>query len=73
MEAQLAEQKSISSEDEQWLDNDANFIDEQHVLEALGKAPDYDQGFAALTGEQKNIVKMLCEAAGELSKAVGKK
>ena len=73
LQAQLAEQKSISPEDEQWLDFDANLVDEQHVLETLEDASDYEEGFTRLGDEQKEIVRKLCEAAGDLSKAVGKK
>ena len=35
LQAQLAEKKPISSEDEQWLDHDANLVDEERVLEAV--------------------------------------
>ena len=73
LQAQLTEKKSISSEDEQWLDHEANLVDEQQILEALEDALDYEQGFARLDGEQKGIVRKLQEAAGDLSKAVGKK
>ena len=73
LQAQLAEKKSISSQDEQWLDHDANLVDEQQALEALENASDYERGFARLGGEQKGIVRKLREAAGDLSKAAGKK
>jgi hypothetical protein len=48
LQAQLAKAKSISSEDEQWLDYKANLVDEQCVLEALEDAPDYETGEAIL-------------------------
>ena len=73
LEAQLAEGKAISSQDEQWLDHEANLVDEQRVLEALETASDYEQGFARLDDGQKGLVKRLREAAGDLSIAVGKK
>ena len=63
----------ISSQDEQWLDFEANLVDEQQVLEALESASDYEQGFERLDEGQKGLVKKLCEAAGDLSIAVGKK
>ncbi|KAF8230439.1 hypothetical protein L208DRAFT_1281699, partial [Tricholoma matsutake] len=56
-----------------WLDHNANLVDEQQVLEALENASDYEQGFVRLGGEQKGVVQRLCEAAGDLSKVVGKK
>ena len=73
LRAQLAEKKSISSQDERWLDCDANLVDEQRVLETLENASDYERGFARLDGEQKDVVRKLQEAAGNLSRAVGKK
>jgi hypothetical protein len=70
LQAKLAEAKSISSEDEQWLDYDANLVDEQRVLEALEDAPDYEEGIARLDSNQKDVVRRLREAAGDLSKVV---
>ena len=43
IQAQLAEKRSISSQEEKWLDNEANLMDEQQVLEALKKASDYER------------------------------
>lgn len=73
LQAQLAEGASISSEDKQWLDHDANLVDELHVLEVLEDSPDYEQAFSRLDGEQKEIVRRLHKATHDLSKAVGKK
>ena len=74
LEAQLAERKAISSQDdEQRLDHEANLlVDERRVLEALENASDYERDFARLDDEQKGLVKKLREAAGDLnSNAVG--
>jgi hypothetical protein len=73
LQARLAERKSISSQDEHWLDHDANLVDEQQVLDALENTSDYEQGVARLGDEQKGVVRRLREAAGDLSKVVGKK
>jgi hypothetical protein len=73
LQARLAEAKSISSQDEQWLDHDANLVDEQQVLEVLEDASDYEHGLARLDSKQKVIVERLCEAAGDLRRTVGKK
>ena len=73
LQAQVAECQSISSQDEQWLDHDANLVDEQRVLEILEDASDYERGFARLDEQQKGLVEKLHEAAGDLSKVVGKK
>jgi len=73
LEAQLAERKPISPEDEQWLDYEANLVDELQVLEALEDASSYEEGFAKLNEDQKGLVQRLREAAGDLSNPVGKK
>jgi len=73
LKAQLAERKSISSEDKQWLDHNANLVDEYWVLEALEKASDYEQAFARLGDEQKALVTKMYEAADGRTKVVGKK
>jgi len=61
------------SADEQWLDHDSNLIDEQHVLDILESASDYDRGVEWLDGNGKAIVKKLREWAGDLVKIVGNK
>jgi hypothetical protein len=48
-------------------------VDEQQVLEALEKASDYEWGLARLDDKKRGLVKRLREAAGDLSKAAGKK
>ncbi|KAF8219758.1 hypothetical protein L208DRAFT_1417721 [Tricholoma matsutake] len=73
LQAQLHVKKSISSLDENWLDNEANLVDEQRVLDALENASDYERGCKRLDETQKGIVRRLREVAGDLSKAVGKK
>jgi hypothetical protein len=69
----LAEGKSISLQDENWLDHNANFVDEQLVLEALENASDYERGLERLDEEQKSVVRKLWEVAGNLAKMAGKK
>jgi hypothetical protein len=73
LQAQLAKRKPISQEDEQWLDHNANLVDEQRILEALENASDYERGLERLDEEQKGVVRRLQEAAGNLSTVVGKK
>jgi len=41
LKAHLAEKRSISSVDEQWLDNEANTVDEKCIIDILDKASDY--------------------------------
>jgi hypothetical protein len=42
LSARLARAETIPSLDEHWLDNDANTIDEQCVLDTLESASDYE-------------------------------
>ena len=69
----LAEGKSISSQEEKWLDGEANFIDEDHVLEALELASDYEWGLERLDEEQMGLVTKLRHAAGDIIKVAGSK
>jgi hypothetical protein len=48
-------------------------IDEQQVVDVMEIASDYEQGFMGLDDGQKGVVRKLQEAAGDLSKVVGKK
>ena len=73
LQASLAERKSISSQDEQWLDNEANLVDEQRILEALENASDYERGLQRLDDTQKGMVRKLWEIAGNVAKVAGKK
>ena len=69
----MAEKKFILSQDEKWLDQEANFVDEQQVLDALEKASDHERGLEHLDDKQKGLVRKLWEMAGDLAKVVGKK
>ncbi|KAG2354181.1 hypothetical protein BDR07DRAFT_1382449 [Suillus spraguei] len=73
LQAQLAARKSISLQDENWLDHDANLLDEQQALDVLEDASDYERGFERLDEVQKGAVRNLREAAGDLTKVVGSK
>ena len=73
LEAKLSRQESISSLDEQWLDNEGNTVDEQRVIDTLESSSNYEQGLENLDEAGKVIVKKLREWAGDLAKAVGKK
>ena len=73
LEAKLSRQESISSSDEQWLDNEANTVDEQCVIDTLESSSNYKQGLEHLDEVGKVIVKKLREWDGVLAKEVGKK
>jgi hypothetical protein len=43
-------------EDEEWLDNDANLVDEICVLNLLKNALDYERGLGRLDEKEKGVV-----------------
>ncbi len=67
LNAKLSRKETISSADEQWLDHDANTVDEQRVLDTLEEASDYERGVGQLDKDGKKIVKKLREWAGDLA------
>jgi hypothetical protein len=73
LQAQLTKGKSISSQEAEWLDGEANLVDEDRILEALEKASDYKQGLERLDKGQKKLVTKLQQAAKAISKSAGKK
>ena len=73
LNAKLSRKEPISSADEQWLDYEANTVDEQRILDDLEAASDYERGLAQLDEAGKGIVKKLREWAGDLAKVAGKK
>lgn len=73
LKARLAAQQPISSEDELWLDNEANTTEEQRLIYQLESASDYDLELEGLDEEEKKIVNRLREWAGDIVKATGVK
>jgi hypothetical protein len=73
LNAKLARAETISSSDEHWLDNEANTVDEERVLDTLESASDYERGLGRLDQDGKAIVKKLREWAGDLAKVGGNK
>ena len=61
LNAKLKQHESLSPVDEEWLDNEANIVDEQQILELLESASDYEQGLACLDDKGKAIVEKLRE------------
>ena len=59
LEARLAARQTISVEDEQWLDNEANLVEERHALDILTGASDVETGMRLLTENQKAAMKQL--------------
>ncbi|KAH9959917.1 hypothetical protein BGW80DRAFT_1155081, partial [Lactifluus volemus] len=73
--SQLQKQQTISSEDEDWLDQEANFVDEEALVDALEKASDYECALSKLDPTQKPLFERLMELGGGIVKDVvaGKK
>jgi hypothetical protein len=70
LEACLAEQRPISSVDEQWLDNEANTVDEMRIIDTLENASDYERGVGRLDDKGKAIVTKLKGWAGGIAHKV---
>jgi hypothetical protein len=66
LQVKLQQKESISSADERWLDNEANTVDEQCVLDALESASDYEKRLQELDDDDRVIVKKLREWAGDV-------
>jgi hypothetical protein len=60
--------KTISSEDEYWLDHDGNAVEETQVLDILERASDYEKAYAQLDDKLKAAVQRLREFAGDIVK-----
>ena len=48
--------EKISDEDEEWLDNVGNLVDEEAVVDLLENVYDYECGLTQLTSQQKSEV-----------------
>lgn len=73
LNAKLARMETISAIDDHWLDNEANTVDEEHILEALEAASDYERAVGKLDEKDKALVKKLREWAGDLARVAGNK
>ncbi len=69
----LRRKENISNEEEQWLDNEANYMEEDTVVDLLDKASDYQHGVSRLTTQQKIVVKKLMELGSGIKKIAGNK
>ena len=70
---QLADRKSISPSEKHWLDNDANLVDEERILDILERESDYERGIERLDDEGKAVVTKLRELADDMFPKVSKK
>lgn len=63
LEKSLAGGGSITLEEEDWLDNGANLVQETQLVFFLADAPNFGSAVKTLTNEQKEIMARLTEAA----------
>jgi hypothetical protein len=71
--ARINGKERISDEDEEWLDNAGNLVDEEAVVDLLENASDYEHGLTQLTSQQKSLVDKLKELGGEVKQAGNKR
>ena len=64
----LNKKERISDEDEEWLDNAGNTVDEEAVLNLLENVFNYEHGLAQLMAQQKILVEKLKELCGKRKK-----
>jgi ribosome assembly protein YihI (activator of Der GTPase) len=58
----LAKKEKLSVADETWLDNAGNLIDEEHVIETLDAASDFERGVGRLSDSGKAALYRLRQA-----------
>ncbi|KAJ7442960.1 hypothetical protein FB451DRAFT_1437849 [Mycena latifolia] len=63
----LKKEEKISEVDEAWLNNDANHVDEDVLIDTLENASDYECGLSRLDSKQKRLVQKLQELAGGMA------
>lgn len=63
IQTQLADSGKISTEDENWLDNEANHVDEWTLIGCLTDAVDFNKAFQDLTPAQKILADKLRKLA----------
>ncbi|KAJ6605570.1 hypothetical protein DFH09DRAFT_1067823 [Mycena vulgaris] len=66
--SRLRRKEKISASDEAWLDDAANHVDEDAVMDKLEKASDYERGFARLDAKELGLVEKLRQRAGDVGK-----
>jgi hypothetical protein len=70
LEDRLANKERIPDDDGEWLDNEANLVDEQRVLEDLEAASDYERGVSRLDTKRKAAWARMKELAGGVKASV---
>ncbi|KAJ7752518.1 hypothetical protein DFH07DRAFT_960601 [Mycena maculata] len=63
----------LTADKEAWLDNDANQVEEDAVIEKLERASDYERGLSRLDTKEIGLVERLKALAGEVAEKVADK
>lgn len=71
--AAITAQQLVSPDDEDWLDNAGNHVEEQQLIDELEQATNLEQAVAGLGERQKGLVARLKEMAGGVAVKVAKK
>ena len=65
LNTKLSKKITISAADEEWLDNEGNTVDEQHIFDTLKAATNYEKALEQLDESGKEIVKKLRLLGGD--------
>ncbi|KAJ7433270.1 hypothetical protein FB451DRAFT_1196274 [Mycena latifolia] len=61
--ARLGREERITDEDAEWLDNEANDVEERALIEELEKASDFERGLGRLDSVKRKLVEKLKQLA----------
>jgi hypothetical protein len=69
--AKLNRKEKVSSDDETWLDNEGNTVDEDRVVDVLKRAHTPERVLNEIDAADKEVVRKLRESGGEIPKMAG--
>ena len=70
--ARVKRGEKVSDADERFIDQEANLVDEQAVLDTLEESSDFERDIGKLSEKDKSVVNRLKAAAGSVGKAFKK-
>ncbi|KAL4065698.1 hypothetical protein V8B97DRAFT_2069617 [Scleroderma yunnanense] len=73
LKADLQAKKKLSEQDEQWLDGEGNLVDEEHIVDLLERASDYERSLTQLNLNDNCVIQKLQDLANAHSKEPRKK
>ncbi|KAL4062797.1 hypothetical protein V8B97DRAFT_1877376 [Scleroderma yunnanense] len=59
LKADLQAKKKLSEQDEQWLDGEGNLVDEEHIVDLLKRASDYERSLTQLNSNDNCVIQKL--------------